>query len=96
MDYKGIRVLVFDGYGRQVPTILKQLHELGCIITTINDSRLDIGYTSRYPSRKIVIKGCRESADVMRPFLEQSIKEEKFDVLFPLLEKSTDLVLSLK
>ena len=96
MDYKGIRVLVFDGYGRQVPTILKQLHELGCIITTINDSRLDIGYTSRYPSKKIVIKGCRESADVMRPFLEQSIKEEKFDVLFPLLEKSTDLVLSLK
>ena len=96
MNYKGIRVLVFDGYGRQVPTILKQLHELGCVITTINDSKLDIGYSSRYPSEKLVIKGCRESADILRPFLEQSINEGKYDVFFPLLEKSTDLVLSLQ
>lgn len=96
MEYKGKKVLVMDGYGRQVPTILKQLNELGCIITTISDSKLDIGYSSRYPSEKIVIKGCKENAAVLRPYLETALKESKFDVLFPLLEKSTDLVLSLQ
>ena len=96
MDYKGKRVLVFDGFGRQVPTILKQLNELGCIVTTINDSKLDIGYCSRYPSEKVIMKGCREDVNLLRPFLENSLVEGKYDVLFPLLEKSTDLVLSLQ
>ena len=96
MNYKGIRVLVFDGYGRQVPTILKQLHELGCVITTINDSKLDIGYSSRYPSKKILVKGSREDAALLRPLLEKSLVNDDYDVYFPLLEKSTDLVLSLK
>lgn len=96
MDYKGIKVLVMDGYGRQVPTILKQLHDLGCAITTVNDSKLDIGYSSRYPSKKLIVKGCKEDASVVRSFLEKSIKENAFDVIFPLLERSTDLVLSLQ
>ncbi len=96
MDYKGIRVLVFDGYGRQVPTILKQLHELGCVITTINDSKLDIGYSSKYPSKKILVKGCRNDVTLLRPLLEEALDNGYYDVYFPLLEKSTDLVLSLK
>lgn len=96
MDYTGVKVLIMDGFGRQVPTILKQLHELGCVITTVNDSKLDIGYSSRYPQNKIIVKGCKEDASVLRPYLENVIKDGKFDVLFPLLEKSTDLVLTLQ
>ncbi len=96
MNYKGLRVLLFDGYGRQVPTLLKQFHELGCVVTTINDSKLDIGYCSRYPAKKVLVKGCRENASLIRPFLEDSISEKKYDVFFPLLEKTTDLVLTLK
>ena len=96
MNYKGIRVLVFDGYGRQIPTILKQLHELGCIITTINNSKLDIGYASRYPSRKLLVKGCRENTSLLRPILERALINGEYDVFFPLLEKTTDLVLTLQ
>ncbi len=96
MDYKGKRILVLDGYGRQIPTILKQLHDLGCVITTVNDSKLDIGATSRYPHKKIIIKGCKESAEVLRNFLEESLKNNAFDIIFPVLEKTTDLLLTLK
>ena len=46
MDYKGTRVLVLDGFGRQVPAILKELHDLGCVITTLNEKKLDVGYSS--------------------------------------------------
>lgn len=96
MEYKGKRILLFDGYGRQVPTLLKQFHELGCKVTTINDSKLDIGYSSRYPANKMIIKGCREDALLLRPYLEKMLAAEEYDVLFPLLEKTTDLVLSLQ
>ena len=96
MSYKGLRVLLFDGYGRQIPTLLKQLHELGCEITTVNDSKLDIGYTSRYPKNRILIKGCREEINGLRCYVEDALKRNKFDVYFPVLERSTDLMLTLK
>ena len=96
MDYKGKRILVLDGFGRQIPTILKQLHDLGCVITTVSDSKLDIGAVSRYPNMKVIIKGCKETADVLRPFIEESLKNKEFDVIFPVLEKTTDLMLTLK
>lgn len=95
MNYRGVKVLMLDGYGRQVPTLLKQLHELGCDITTVNDSKLDIGYVSRYPKHKIIIKGCREETAPLKSFIEEGIKAGKYDVVFPLLERSTDVVLSL-
>ena len=33
---------------------------------------------------------------MMRPYLEAALKDGKFDVMFPLLEKSTDLILTLQ
>ena len=96
MDYNGLKVLLLDGYGRQIPTLMKQLHELGCIITTVNDSKLDIGYASRYPKHRVVIKGCRENNKGLRTYIEESLRKSEFDVIFPVLERSTDLMLTLK
>ena len=81
MNYKGLRVLLFDGYGRQIPTLLKQFHELGCEITTVNDSKLDIGYTSRYPKHKILIRGCREEMSGVRQYVEKALKNKEFDAI---------------
>ena len=55
MDFKGKRILVLDGYGRQVATIVQQLHDMGCVVATLNTSRLDVGYTSRYPKKSCCI-----------------------------------------
>ena len=96
MNYKGLRVLLLDGYGRQIPTLMKQLHELGCLITTVNASKLDVGYTSRYPNRRVVIKGCREDVSEVRKYVENALQRKEFDVIFPVLERSTDLMLTLK
>ncbi len=92
MDYKGIRVLVLDGYGRQIPSILHQLHQLGCVITTVNESKLDVGYTSRYPKKRIVQKGIREDNAVYRTVIEQEIASGNYDVVFPMLERATEIL----
>lgn len=92
MEFKGVRVLVLDGYGRQIPSILHQLHQLKCVITTINESKLDVGYTSRYPKHRIVQKGIREDKTVYRNVIEQAISTGNYDVVFPMLEKSTDIL----
>lgn len=92
MDFKGIRVLLLDGFGRQIPSILHQLHGLGCVVTTVNESKLDVGYTSRYPKKRVVQKGIREDKAVYREIIEKELSSGKYDVVFPMLEKSTDIL----
>lgn len=91
MDYKGKKVLLLDGYGRQVPSLLHQLHQLGCVVTTMNEKKLDVGYTSRYPRKKLVVPGIRENADIYRDAIVKELLTEQYDVLFPILEKATDI-----
>ena len=90
LRYKGKKVLLLDGYGRQIPSLLHQLHELGCKVTTMCESRLDVGFTSRYPSRRIVVHGIREDVDIYRQAIEKEL-ENGYDVLFPILEKTDEI-----
>ena len=92
MDYKGKRVLVLDGFGRQVPAILKELHDLGCIITTLNEKKLDVGYSSRYPDKRIVEHGIRDNEKLLASIIERELKSGNYDVFLPMVEKSTDIL----
>ena len=85
MDYKGTRVLVLDGFGRQQASILRQLHDLGCIITTVNDSKLDVGYASRYPHKRIVEHGIRDDEALYERIIKQELATGNYDVVFPML-----------
>ena len=93
MDYKGKKVLLLDGFGRQISSLLHQLHKLGCVITTINENRLDVGNTSRYPSKKIIVPGIRENTLIYRSAIMKEL-ENGYDVLFPVLERATDICTS--
>ncbi len=91
-EYQGTRVLLLDGYGRQIPSLLRQLHQLGCIVTTVNDSKLDVGYTSRYADKKIVASGLREDKQILKKIIDREISSNQYDVIFPVIEGSTDLI----
>ncbi len=93
MDFKGLRVLVLDGYGRQVAVVLRELHKLGCEITTVNQSKLDIGYTSRYPQTKLYEPQIKGNMAELKKVLDREIPSGKYDVVFPMLEPATELLL---
>ena len=93
MDFKGLRILVTDGSGRQIPTVLEQLHELGCVTVTVNSSRLDCGYTSRYPERRILCPRAERDPDALKEVLDREILSGSFDAVFPMLEMSTSVCL---
>lgn len=92
MDYRGKRILILDGYGRQIPSMLKQFHELGLIITTVNDSKLDVGYASRYPQHKIVEPGIRNDRELLKRVIDREVFSGNYDIIFPVIEKSTDIL----
>lgn len=93
MDFKSLRVLVLDGYCRQVAVILRELHKLGCQITTLNQSKLDIGNTSRYPKTKLVEPQIKGNTDELKKVLDRELSTGKYDVVFPMTEPTTELLL---
>lgn len=93
MNFKGLRVLVLDGYCRQVAVILRELHKLGCHITTLNQSKLDIGNVSRYPKVKIVEPQIKGNVAELKKVLDRELPSGKYDVVFPMTEPTTELLL---
>ena len=92
MGFKGIRVLVLDGYGRQCAIVLKELHDLGCEITTLNVSKWDVGYASRYPKNKLLEPQTRNDMGELKKVLDREILSGEYDVVFPMLEPATDVL----
>ena len=55
---KGKRVLVTDGFCKQVLPFLRSYREMGCEVTVLCDSKLNCAYVSRLPHHKILAKDC--------------------------------------
>lgn len=92
MDFKNIRVLVTDGDGRQTLTIIHGLKELGCHISVLCASKLDVCYSSRIPDEKILDKRAQVSNVEYIDFLINILESGKYDVLLPVAEMSTNKI----
>ncbi len=92
MNFKGIRVLLLDGYCRQNAILLKELNKLGCIVTTLNGSKLDVGYASRYPKKRILDDRFQEDLAYYEQWILDAARSGEYDVIFPVLEESTEII----
>lgn len=92
MDFKNIRVLVTDGDGRQTLTIIHGLKELGCHISVLCASKLDVCYVSKIPDEKILDKRAQVSNIEYIDFLINILESGKYDVLLPVAEMSTNKI----
>ena len=92
MDFKGVRVLLLDGFCRQNAILLKELHKLGCVITVLCDSKLDVSYASRYPKRKILDRTFKKDMAHYEQVIMDAAKSGQYDVIFPVIEESTEII----
>ncbi len=91
MDWGKARVLVLDGESRQSLTIIKGLTDLGCYIATLNTSKIDVGYTSRYPNEKLIVPQKYLNGDFYS-YIRILAETGKFDVILPLTDTTMDIV----
>lgn len=82
--YSNVRVMLIEGRARQVLPLMKSLHQLGCHITTFNTSKLDMGYTSRYPDRKILSYCDSQDPDKSWMSIFKELKTKQYDLVIPL------------
>lgn len=83
-EFKGKRVLLFQGCERQILPHLRALKQLGCETYVLCNSKLDIGYASRLPDHKILGVCTPKAPDETASFVKNLIKAEKFDVVIPM------------
>ncbi len=88
----GVRVLLLEGFTRQNMAMIRAMHDLGCHVTTYNQSRLDIGYASRFPDRKLLGFWDRNDMDASLAALTEELKTGKYDVVIPMTDFSATML----
>lgn len=92
MDASKLNILVIDGPGRQIMPVLNGLHKMGCNITTLNFSKLDVGYASRYPCERLLYKSISNDPEEIKRVVDKEIKTRKYDVIIPLGDIMTEFL----
>lgn len=90
-DLRGVRVLLLEGFARQSMAIMPALKQLGCHVTTYNSSKLDMGYASCWPDRRLIEPWNREDAEFSFRALMDVLRRDKYDVVIPLTDFSAAL-----
>ena len=82
--YSSIRVLLIEGRARQVMPLMKSLHKLGAHVTTYNASRLDMGYASHYPDKKVLSFCDAKDPEKSWECISKELKTKNYDLVIPL------------
>ena len=92
MDMEKLNVLVVDGSGKQSLPMIRGLKEIGCHVTVLCASKLDTCYCSSVPDEKILKPGISPQSQDYIEYILSLIEGNKYDVVMPIGEKSTDML----
>ena len=86
--YLGKKIILIDGYARQTLPMAKAFKKLGCFVTVLCFSKLDVGYATKYADKKILLNFDKEDYDGQLKFLINLLKSEKYDLVVPMTDYS--------
>ena len=92
MDFNGIRVLVLEGYARQSLPLIHAFHKLGCHVSALCSSKLDVAYASRYTNKKILGICDRDRVEETTQQVRELLQTNEFDVIVPTVDFSAKLL----
>ena len=92
MDFKGIKVLILEGYARQAVPFSKAFRKLGCHVTVLCNSKGDVAYWSKYPNKKIIGVCNPQRYEESSLCICDLIKNGNFDLVVPLVDFSARIL----
>lgn len=75
------KVLIADGHARQALALAKAFHKLGCSVSAICESGLDVCALSRYVDKVIKDKRIHERPDLRVALLKKEVSEEQYTIV---------------
>jgi len=79
-------VLVLDGDTRQALPVMQALRSRGHFVTVACESRISVGWFSRYPNQRVLLPSAESSPDAFAEGLLDLVRRGSFDVLMPLFD----------
>lgn len=92
MDFKGTRVLILEGYARQSLPLIRAFNRLGCEVTALCSSKLDVAYVSRYTHNRYLGICDREKVIETTQQIRELLKSSKYDVVVPTVDFSAKIL----
>lgn len=90
--YQGKHILIADGRARQSLPIMRAYKKLGCTVSALCASKLDVAYASRYADHKILgVCDNKLPSETANQILEL-LKSGKYDVVVPTADFSACLL----
>ena len=84
MNYKGLRILLLEGYARQILPYLRVYRALGCETTVLCNSKLDVAYASRFADHKVLAVCDTERYEETERCVRELVLSGNFDVVVPM------------
>lgn len=82
------KVLLIEGRARQVLPMSKALRKMGCEVTTYNISKLDPGYASKYPHRKLISYFNPKDFEGTYEAIISELKNYHYDIVIPMNDEA--------
>ncbi len=92
MDYRGKKILVLEGYARQCLPFIRSFKKHGCEVSLLCNSKLDLGYASRYVDHKILGICDPDNYEESRDYICNLIKTNQYDLVLPLVDFSARIL----
>lgn len=93
---QGISILLADGGCRQTLPLAKAYKQLGYSVTTVNESKLDVGYSSSFPDHKLLISNAHGDIKAKADALKQIIGTGNYDVVVATSDDTAELLSLMK
>lgn len=91
-NFKGVRVLILEGYAKQSLPLIKAFRKLGCEVSALCNSRLDVAFTSRFTNHKILGTCSRDDIEKTTKYIRNLLKTGNYDVVIPTVDFSAGIL----
>lgn len=91
LNPQGKTVLLVNGADRQTLPLARGFRALGCSVATLNCSRLDLGYASRYPTQRILDPSITDETKRLQAVM-RIVREGRYDFIVPTSDDTAELL----
>ena len=84
--FVGKQVLIIDGGARQCLPLIKEFHRIGCVVTAMCGSKLDVGYHYRYTDRRVLAEFDYHNEEASYQSVLKEISTGKYNLVVPMVD----------
>ena len=92
MNFAGLRILILEGYAKQCLPLIKAFHDLGCDVSALCNSKLDVAYASRYTNHKIIGICNKDDVEGTTRQIRELLATKKYDAVIPTFDFSASIL----